>query len=182
MQKNNNNSAPFLPYHEVETKPSWAALANSLQYAPPTTDEVVSRCFSLSSGRVIFGMLLRELEDSYIVGMPTVLVGDKDGVRGKSVVSEPTIRLFKSTLAFTCTVSDEYKSVYYRHVLDKHEAKGGALTDAQAAEMQVVLDKQTVKGKALVELLTSQEGDDDNDTRHYDCNKDYAPYNKKTRH
>lgn len=180
MQKNNNNSASFLPYHEVEAKSSWATLANSLQYVPSTTDEVVSRCFSLSSGRVIFGMLLRELEDSYIVGMPTVLVGDKDGVRGKSVVSEPTIRLFKSTLAFLCTVSDEYKSVYYRHVLDKHEAKGGALTDAQAAEMQAVLDRQPAKGKALVELLTSQDGDDD--TAHYDCAKDYAPYNKKTRH
>lgn len=180
MQNNNNNSAPFLPYHEVEAKPSWDTLATSLQYAPSTTDEVVSRCFSLSSGRVIFGMLLRELEDSYIVGMPTVLVGDKDGVRGKSVVSEPTIRLFKSTLAFTCTVSDEYKSVYYKHVLDTYGAKGGALTDTQAAEMQGVLNKQTVKGKALVELLTSQEGDDD--SAHYDCAKDYAPYNKKTRH
>lgn len=179
MQKNNNNSASFLPYHEVETKPSWVTLANSLQYVPSSTDEVVSRCFSLSSGRVIFGMLLRELEDSYIVGMPTVLVGDKDGVRGKSVVTEPTIRLFKSTIAFTCTVSDEYKSIYYRHILDKHEAKGGALTDAQAAEMQEVLDLHPVKGKALAELLTSQS---DGDTAHYDCSRDFAPYNKKTRH
>lgn len=180
MQQNNNNSASFLPYYEVETVPSWVTLANSLQYVPSTTDEIVSRCFSLSSGRVIFGMLLRELDDSYIVGMPTVLVGDKDGVRGKSLVSEPTIRLFKSTLAFTCTVSTEYKSVYYRHVLDVYQAKGGALTDAQVAEMRAVLHAQPIKGKALVELLTSQDGDDD--LAHYSGPRDFAPYNKKTRH
>lgn len=102
---------------EIAELPSYIRDMGCLVRSEPIArDDVGDRCFSLLGGRVIFGLLLGEFHDSFLVALASSLVSDGRDIEGKLMTASPVIRLFKNGVAFMSVPEPEHRYYYYRHI------------------------------------------------------------------
>lgn len=122
-----------------EDLPTFIKDMNGLVLAEPLAeDDVGDRCFSLLGGRVIFGIVLGELVDSFLVALASTLVNNGKEVEGKLITATPVIRLFKSGVAFVSTPELEHRYLYYRHISGLTERMPGFFNPERVAKMKAV--------------------------------------------
>lgn len=112
-----------------------AALAPELGAIPELSSTSVF-CYAMSSGRVVFGMPVQELADSYLVAMPAVLVDNEGVIQGTSMVSEPLVRLFKSGLLFVSACAEKHLPVYYAYIYEKRRLLQGLLPEVLLKDVE----------------------------------------------
>lgn len=106
----NNTSTADLPQIPSYVKECAQLILNShIQ-----DDEVRDRCFLMSSGAVLVGILLHEIEDSFLVGACCSLVKTSEGEFSLKLVSSNSFvtRIHKASVALTQFPSAEVGLVY----------------------------------------------------------------------
>ena len=80
--------------------------------------EVGERCYSLLGGRVIFGIQLAEMIDSFLVALPSTLHSEDGGttIDGKLLTASPVIRLMKNGVAFVTIPELEHQYHYFKFI------------------------------------------------------------------
>lgn len=88
-------------------------------------DEVGERCYSLQSGRAIFGIQLTETDFSYVVALPAFLAGNEEDVKGVPYCRQSIVELPRSAVILKSLVDQEFKYFYYKYVQDNMEKVPG---------------------------------------------------------
>lgn len=122
-------------------------------------DDVGDRCFSLLGGKVIFGILLAELPDSFLVALASSLVSDGKEISGKLLTASPVMRLFKYGIAFMTTPELEHKFYYYRHISQLAWKMPGFFNPERMAEIEKTIAAWT--SLETLNRLTSPSGSAD---------------------
>lgn len=76
--------------------------------------ELRERVFHLITGTAVFGICIGELEDSFLVALPTQLVSESDKIDGKPFSKGKIIRLIRSSIAFISIPEPEHRYYYFR--------------------------------------------------------------------
>lgn len=69
--------------------------------------------------RMVFGIQIFELTDSFLVALPAVLVEEDGVVEGRPLVGSPVIRLYKSSLQLSAPAEPEYLIQYLSFLVRK---------------------------------------------------------------
>lgn len=77
--------------------------------------------FNTVAGISVMGMILEEMADSFIVGLPARLVKDKGILRADPYVPTGTARFFKSTLLNYIELIDEFELPYLLYVIENSD-------------------------------------------------------------
>lgn len=86
-------------------------------------NEVRDRCFHLLSGGAIFGMLIGELSDSFLVSNSCQLVSESGKVSGKPFARSKIIRLFRNSIAFISVPDKEHRYYYFNWLKKQFEGQ-----------------------------------------------------------
>ena len=147
------------------------------------------RMIHLTSGTVLFAIILVETLDSFIISYPATLTNTNGKVSGRLMMDTLQSRLFKSCIVTISKPADLHKYYYLRFLMEDLAEVPSVFNNER---LEAVLDflnlheqKETpVKEprKSKVELL--EEEDDDEEPSGYDDvpSRMFAPYRKKTRH
>lgn len=187
----NNNKAPLFLHSQdgVVNANSWSILMSDLRgdrLIDPSAqrEDIPVYCFSLATGRVVFGVRLEELHDSYLVGLPALLFADDNGIHGRSLVAKPVIRLFKDALGFVCRAPDEQGYFYYRYLYSRKDSAPEFFTEERIRFLERALANKppaasvaSVVASGSAEDSEEDEGDDSPALAWKN-----VPYNKNTRH
>ena len=65
---------------------------------------------------MIFVLVLKELEDSFLVLLASTLTSDGSYVDGKLLTERPMMRLFKSNITFMSDPEPDHRFYYFRHL------------------------------------------------------------------
>jgi hypothetical protein len=142
------------------------------------------RMFHLSNGSVIFGLLLAETPDSFVLSYPTVLYNTDGKISGRLVMETIQTRMFKSSIVTMSKPSDIHRFYYFKFLMEGTvevpSMLNGKRLERVISFMSAFKDKVPSEKKADDELVI-EEGDD------LEVNDDVpsiriAPYRKKTRH
>lgn len=191
MTDNNNKALLFLHSEEGTIDPRhWASRMSDLRGEPlidPRAEQAdfAVFCFSMNSGRVVFGIRLQELDDSYLVALPALLFADEAGIHGRSLVAETVIRLFKSSLGFVCRAPEEQGYFYSRYIYGRRDSAPEFFTKERLAALERTLANKPT-GSAMASALAAHSAqapveDDEGDEDPAQAWKN-LPYNKNTRH
>lgn len=101
-------------------------------------------CYALSTGRVVFGIPVQELDDSYLIALPAVLVDEEGGVKGTSMVSEPIFRLFKSNILFVLACADKHLPAYATYVVGRKRLLHGLIEENALRDFEEVAKEHAV--------------------------------------
>jgi hypothetical protein len=140
-------------------------------------DEVGDRCFSLLGGRVIFGLLIGEIEDSFLVALASSLVSTDGIIDGKLLTTSPVIRLFKNGVAFMSIPESEHRVLYYKHILRLTEYLPEFFTPERFAKIE-----ETIAIESVVENVNQPLSSPDSDKEESPTNEYSLLYDKTTRH
>lgn len=77
--------------------------------------------FNTVAGISIMGIIMEEIADSFIVGLPARLVKDKGTLRADPYVPTGTARFFKSTLLNYIELIDEFELPYLLYVIENSD-------------------------------------------------------------
>jgi hypothetical protein len=105
----------------------------SLVNPAPMADEALGdRMITLATGKVIFGMVVAESSDSFLVLYPVGLARVKEDseVFGKLFSTTPQARVLKSSVVMISEVDDEHRYHYFKFIVDQEE-KASKLFDKQ---------------------------------------------------
>lgn len=141
-------------------------------------------CYALTNGRVVFGIPLYELEDSYLIAMPAVLVNDDGVIKGTSMVSEPLIRLFKSNLIFVSPSSEKHLPAYYAYLYEKRRLLQGLVSEESLKDLEAAAKEHLVASAFTIPEDESDSIDDgEEDSKDNSFGSTMVPYyNRTTRH
>ena len=144
-------------------------------------------CYALSNGRVVFAIPVKELPDSYLLALPAILVKGDSGVNGQPLVSEPAIRIFKSSILFVSHCADKHIAVYYSYIFEKKHLLQGLLTDRAIAEVGESARDFSLASAFSVSSQgegSDEDEDDDNTSSSTSSVSSTIPtyYNKRTKH
>ena len=120
-----------------------SSLTNSADI-PLSLRDISSRCFALSNGRVVFGLSVAEISDSYLVALPAVLVDNNGVIRGTSLVSEPLVRIFKSNLLFVSGCSAKHLPAYSLYLYEKRNIVQGLLPESMISDISAAAKEYLV--------------------------------------
>jgi hypothetical protein len=81
------------------------------------TKELKLRIINLLSGSSILGIILREQDDSFLVGLPSKLMAYDDLRVVEPYMPVPVIRIFKPTILSLIPVYGEFEIYYIRYIL-----------------------------------------------------------------
>lgn len=187
MSDKNNNTGLFLPSEEADPHavPFVSKLLDLSGFPNPKTvdSDVNAYCFSLATGKVVFGMRIRELPDSFLVALPCVLFGEDGTITGRSLVSEPVVRIFKSSLLYACRAPEGQRYFYYKYLLGKRDVLPEVLSKERIELMTtetVTAPESSLAAIEAVSNMTRSDSDDSDDLGRPSFT--LAPYNKKTKH
>lgn len=144
-------------------------------------------CYALTNGRVVFGLPLYELEDSYLIAMPAVLVNDNGVVKGTSMVSEPLIRVFKSNMLFSSACNPKHLAAYYTYLHEKRRLLQGLVSSEGLACIEQAA-REHLSVNAFVKAISQDFSDGSEGDSEYGGEeggvRSTMPlyYNPKTRH
>jgi hypothetical protein len=152
--------------------------------------EVGDRCYSLLGGRVVFGLQLGELPDSFLVALPATLHSEDGGetINGKLLTASPVIRLMKNGVAFMTIPEVEHQYHYFKFIRPLEELLPGYFNQARSTLMDKAIELYTGKpaspavsifSKKGVKELTKSTDDDDIDELAVSRS---VPYSRTTRH
>jgi hypothetical protein len=77
-------------------------------------DEVRDRAFHMLTGSVVFGMLVAELTDSFLIAASCILISENGKVDGKPFARAKILRMMKTSVAFISAPEPEHKNYYYK--------------------------------------------------------------------
>jgi hypothetical protein len=151
--------------------------------------EVGDRCYSLLGGRVVFGIQLGELLDSFLVALPTTLHSEDGGVtiNGKLLTASPVIRLMKSGVAFITIPEFEHQYHFFRFIQPLEDLLPGYFNPARKTIMAKAIELYTGKAASPVSSIFSKKGakellkDSENDIDELAVSRG-VPYSRTTRH
>jgi hypothetical protein len=154
--------------------------------------EIGDRCYSLLGGRVVFGIQLGELPDSFLVALPATLHSEDGGetINGKLLTASPVIRLMKNGVAFMTIPEIEHQYHYFKFIQPLEGLLPGYFNETRKALMKEAIELYTGKAdkpaasifskKGLKELAKHvEDGDDDIDELAVSRS---VPYSRTTRH
>lgn len=148
-----------------------------LNTKPLASDDVGDRCFSLLGGRVIFGLLVGEVHDSFLVALASTLISNDGRIEGKLLTASPVIRLFKNGVAFMSTPELEHRYLYYRHITQLT----GSLPEFFNSERMAKIESLVAAGSPEEQLNRSTSPSDS--ATGEDANPGlFSPYYSTTRH
>ena len=186
MSDNNNNASLFLPSEDTAypKNPLLARLLDLAGYPDPALAEtdVGAYCFSLASGRVVFGMRIKELPDSYLVALPAILFGEDGQIVGRSLVAEPIVRLFKSSMLYACRAPEGQRYFYYKFLLGRRDVLPEILTPERVQAMLTETASLPEASRVALEAVAVAEDHSHDDDGGEPPAWNRMPYNKKTRH
>lgn len=142
-------------------------------------------CLALSNGRVVFGMVLHELSDSYLVAMPAILVNDDGVIRGKSMVSEPLIRIFKSNMLFYSSCSEKHLPAYHLYLYERVKLLQGLVRQEALKEIEASAKEYLIASSMAQDVATadSDDSDEEEDSQEQGLRSTIGMYyNRTTRH
>ena len=90
----------------------------------------------------MFAIQLAETSDSFLLGLPALLVNSESRVKGRAFVNQPYIRLFKANVLFVMNPEPIHKHYYYQYVLGNRESLKWYLDDLREAEIQTTIHSQ----------------------------------------
>lgn len=167
-----------VPPDELAAIPEFLKDMSSLVTVDPIpADEIGDRCFSLLGGRVVFGILLAELPDSFLVALASSLVSDGNTVEGKLLTASPVIRLFKNGVAFMSTPEPEHRYYYYRHINQLRDKMPGFFNPTRVEKIEATIALWADKDRSG--RLNSSSGSTGRDEVNPDL---FSPYVSTTRH
>lgn len=148
------------------------------------------RMIHLTSGVVLFALVLVETPDSFIVSYPSVLTNTDGRVTGRLMMETTQSRLFKSCIVTISEPSELHKFYYLRFLLEDLEEIPSVLTGKRLESVYDFLSLH--KNKNPVANTTNsnnsdnpeEESSEEGEDRGYDDVPSgmLAPYRKKTRH
>lgn len=77
--------------------------------------------FNTVAGISIMGLIMEEIADSFIVGLPARLIKDKGTLRADPYVPTGTARFFKSTLLNYIELTDDFELPYLLYVIENSD-------------------------------------------------------------
>lgn len=121
MQDNNKTDSD-IPEKEKKELPQWVKRCAELSMGTSLSDDQIrDRAFHLIGGSVMFGICITELSDSFLVGMPAVLVADGNKIEGREFSASNIIRLMRSSVIYMNIPENPYKAHYYRFLTSRFE-------------------------------------------------------------
>lgn len=102
---------------EVETEdsiPEHVRLVAELSLSVSEPGQIKARVFHLLGGSAVFGMILGEIDDSFMVGLPCQLVSENGKVNGKPFARGKVIRLVRNSVSFVTIPDGEHKAYYFK--------------------------------------------------------------------
>ena len=129
----NSNHADFLREISLDRGLDYAQKVHGNTTPVPTSspsdpDSIGERCFSLTTGRAVFGVCVAELTDSFLVAMPAILQNDGTSIVGKSLVTEPMIRIYKGNIVYSSLVQPAHRYHYYEYLEEFKDMFPGLIT------------------------------------------------------
>lgn len=106
-------------------------------------EQLTDQCFFLGTGRVVFGMVIKEDKDSFHVGVASLLVkeDEKGDIHGKLITSSPIVRIFKNGLSIVSNLEPDHKYYYYKYALKMASMLPSYFTKARKEKMQEYISK-----------------------------------------
>ncbi|HET8686533.1 MAG TPA: hypothetical protein VFM18_07690 [Methanosarcina sp.] len=146
--------------------------------------------FATTGKQVVFGIPLVELSDSFMVGLPALLYGNEDGVRGKELSSAPIIRMYKSNLSYSSPAPEANAYFYYKYLEEKKYKLLSFFTKERCEFLHSVSSKKPEASERAEEAVkaessgkaTAVEDDDDDEGLGIPTVWKSIPFNRKTRH
>jgi hypothetical protein len=140
------------------------------------------RMIHLTSGTVLFALVLAEVNDSFIVSYPSVLTNDNGRVTGRLMMDVTQARLFKSCIVTTSEPSELHKYYYLRFLLEDLDEIPAIFTGKRLESVLEFLS--THKDKNTQNQSNDLEEDSKEDSKEYGeiPLSRVTPYRKKTRH
>jgi hypothetical protein len=89
------------------------------------TDEIGERCYSLVSGRAVFGIQLTETDHSYVVALPALLAGSDEDVKGVPYCKQDIVELPRTAVILKSLVDQEFRYFYYKYLLNNTDKVPG---------------------------------------------------------
>lgn len=155
----------------------YQGLIKSLLSIYPVGEEPVGdRMISLANGKMIFGIVLAETSDSFIVARPTILISEEDGssVEGKLIASSPIVRFLKNSACFVAIPDVSHRCHYYKFLLKIKDRSPNLLEGNRLRAILEFLEKN--------DSITSHKKSKKHSSNHSDANKWVPPYISKAKH
>lgn len=133
-KKDNNNNDSSVIVEEKIDMPLFIRDLKSLTVTEVASEfEIGERCYSLLGGRVVFGIQLGELTDSFLVALPSTLHSEDGGetINGKLLTASPVIRLMKNGVAFVTMPEVEHQYHYFKFIQPLQDILPGYFNEAR---------------------------------------------------
>jgi hypothetical protein len=116
--QDNNKTDSTISEMEKKELPQWVKRCAELSMGTASSgDQIRDRAFHLIGGTVMFGICMAELEDSFLVGLPAVLVADGNTVEGREFSASNIIRLMRSSIIYMNIPENPYKMYYFKFLM-----------------------------------------------------------------
>lgn len=123
-------------------------IADLMSACPVDGDNLGDRQISLVNGKVVFGIVLVETNDSLFVACPTTLFaveGQEGKIDGKLVVSMPVARFLKSSIVYVSHPDDQHRIYFLEFLLKIKDNYPSVLTPEKVSAIVEIL--KTTKGE-----------------------------------
>jgi hypothetical protein len=156
-----------------------------------TPGDLGIRMMHLTNSTVIFGMILVETPDSFIVAFPSTLVRGNNGrVNGRLIMETTQTRFLKSSIITISKPSDIHMYYYLRFLIEDSSEIPAMLSGKRLAKAysfmssfrdKTLSESQSKPGETSADEPEELEHDEDRDFDDVPS-RIFAPYRKKTRH
>lgn len=149
-----------------------------------TPGNIGERMIHMTSGTVLFALVLAETSDSFIVSYPTVLTNNNGKVEGRLMMETHQSRLFKSCIVTISKPSDLHKYYYLRFLIEDLVEIPSVLTGKRLEHAYEFISSYKDKTLKTSENSVSKEDLETEEDKDFDDvpSRMFAPYRKKTRH
>lgn len=148
--------------------------------------ELGERMIHLTSGVVLFAIVLVETADSLIVSHPTVLVSNNGRVTGRLMMDTLQSRLFKSCIVTLSKPSELHKYYYLKFLMEDLAELPAVLTDKRLSKsFKFLADYKEKAGESEPVEVVPEEGEFEGERDPvYDevPSRKFALYKKRTIH